>query len=294
MRNILPKKVMGVLKKFIRHIPMIFVLFAILTPGFIVFVSAKVHSTVLVIFETRVEFSMTTAEGPILSFFAYYFTQFSNIPFLGNRDEQSNNVHFLADSSGIPYFSIPNNATDFISLGVYVAFLFVLFLSIFLYFRKHYFTSMISFIGVASLVALVSIGQGSQTQITSRLSGLGADMITISTGFSRAGDQGFRFGGDPRVGGIGSVNNLTENDARIVKTIPGVMYVNGIVSGRGEVSFFGQTASVSIQGVDTSVWKLMELSFDSGIRMSCFRPVRGTVAHDRICKASRPAINRIA
>lgn len=113
-------------------------------------------------------------------------------------------------------------------------------------------------IGVASVVALVSIGQGSQAQITSRLSGLGADVITISPGFSRAESQGFRFRGEPGIDRGTSGSNLTENDARIVRTTPGVLYVNGIVSGRGEISFLGQTASVSIQGVDTSVWKLME------------------------------------
>jgi putative ABC transport system permease protein len=84
---------------------------------------------------------------------------------------------------------------------------------------------------------------------------LGANIISVTPGFQRAGG-GFGFGG-----GFGQTtlsSNLTENDARIIKTTPGVLYVDGTISGRSDVSFSGETASISIQGVDTSVWKYME------------------------------------
>jgi len=109
-------------------------------------------------------------------------------------------------------------------------------------------------IGVASVVALISIGQGAQAQITSRLSGLGADIITITPGHSRAaggGFQGFGGGGER----AGTSGNLTSTDVKTIKTVQGVLYVNGIVSTRADVSYLGQSVSTSIQGVDTSGWR---------------------------------------
>jgi putative ABC transport system permease protein len=82
---------------------------------------------------------------------------------------------------------------------------------------------------------------------------LGANVITISLGFQRAGG-GFGFGGERATA---STANLTDNDIRIIRSTPGVLYVDGIVSGQADVSYAGQTASMSIQGVDTSVWKFM-------------------------------------
>lgn len=113
-------------------------------------------------------------------------------------------------------------------------------------------------IGVASLVALLSIGQGAQEQVASRLGSLGADMITISSGFQRAGGGGFGGGFEGFGGGSRTTANLTEDDVRVVKSTAGVLYVNGIVSGRGNLVYLGEKTDISIQGIDTSVWRFME------------------------------------
>jgi len=118
-------------------------------------------------------------------------------------------------------------------------------------------------IGVAAVVALVSVGEGMQASITERLGSFGANIITISPGRMRA------FGGIGQQEGASQTGNLTENDLRIVKTTLGILYTNGIVSGRAEVSYAGQTISVSIQGVDTSVWRFMETTdLESGRYLS--------------------------
>ncbi|MCS7106226.1 MAG: ABC transporter permease, partial [Candidatus Aenigmarchaeota archaeon] len=41
-------------------------------------------------------------------------------------------------------------------------------------------------IGVAAVIAILSIGAGMQQTVSFQLSGLGADIITISPGFARA------------------------------------------------------------------------------------------------------------
>lgn len=116
-------------------------------------------------------------------------------------------------------------------------------------------------IGVAAVVAILSIGSGMQQAISTQLGGLGADIVTISRGFSRAFGMGF--GGGVRQTTDQSQSqsqNLTERDIQIIKSVPGVKSVNGIVSGRADVSYLAESASVSVQGVDPLAWKEMTTS----------------------------------
>jgi putative ABC transport system permease protein len=107
-------------------------------------------------------------------------------------------------------------------------------------------------IGVAAVVAIVSIGEGMQQTVTMRMSTLGADIITITPGYTRAIGGAFGQPGQPI-----STANLTEKDVKTVKSIPGVLFVNGIVSGRVKVKYLDQEVSISIRGVDPAVWRFM-------------------------------------
>ena len=52
-------------------------------------------------------------------------------------------------------------------------------------------------IGVASVVALVSVAQGATKGISDRLQSLGTNLVTVSPGFTRTGaTRGYRFGHD--------------------------------------------------------------------------------------------------
>jgi putative ABC transport system permease protein len=114
-------------------------------------------------------------------------------------------------------------------------------------------------IGIAAVVAIISISQGAEQQISSRLGALGANIITISPGASRA--RGFSFGGGEAFGNSGTTStttqkNLTEKDVIVLKGVPNVVEVMGSVSGRANVIHSTQTANnLNIQGVDVSVWK---------------------------------------
>ncbi len=113
-------------------------------------------------------------------------------------------------------------------------------------------------IGIGSVVAIVSISQGAQQQLEEQMGGLGADLITISPGASRAMGVGgeFRGGGPPGFGGESSSEqkNLTSKDVVIINGVSNVKYVMGTVSGKEELSFSSKTKDVSIEGVDTLVW----------------------------------------
>jgi len=115
-------------------------------------------------------------------------------------------------------------------------------------------------IGIATIVSLNAIGEGMRERINQQLAGLGPDIITITPGYIRASPYQFERYAQIIRGLRGEEKTLTENDAKIIQNIPGVSYVNTIVSGRGNVSFKGQSISLTIQGVDASVWKYIEIT----------------------------------
>ncbi len=112
-------------------------------------------------------------------------------------------------------------------------------------------------IGVASVVAIISIGQGMQESVQQRLGGFGADIITVLPGYFRATGVHSEMHTDRSVSTSSSIN-LTDKDIKVVKQVPGVMYANGIVSGKADLKYDNEKTVVSITGVDTSVWRLMD------------------------------------
>lgn len=109
-------------------------------------------------------------------------------------------------------------------------------------------------IGVAAVVAIISIGQGMQESVQARLSSLGADLMTVTPGYSRAESGGFG-GGRGASGGAGI--NLTDRDVNAIKQVSGVLYVNGQVSGSSTIKVGTEQYSVSVTGVDPVVWRSM-------------------------------------
>jgi putative ABC transport system permease protein len=152
-------------------------------------------------------------------------------------------------------------------------------------------------IGVAAVVAMLSVGNGMTQSMESSLSGLGADILTVSAGYSQAegplggfeGRQG-GFEGRPDFGGSSmgfqpfteettSSDDpiLTDSDISAISSAEGVVAVSGIVSGRGELQYLSQTVHVSIEGIDPVAWGEMTTSqLDSG-RFLSYGDVSGVV-----------------
>jgi putative ABC transport system permease protein len=114
-------------------------------------------------------------------------------------------------------------------------------------------------IGVASIIAIVSIGNGFEKDIQAQLGGLGSDIISITAGFDRANECP---GPNCNRGGAsqGSSNLLTNKEVQAIKSIPDVSFVNAIVSDSSDVYYLGSIARLSVDGVDESVWKFMTTS----------------------------------
>src|SRR6188474_2672943 len=67
-------------------------------------------------------------------------------------------------------------------------------------------------IGVASVVALVGVGQGTTANITSRLAGLGTNLLTISpSGFSSSGSGSLTLGDAEAIAKLPSVAGVAPN-----------------------------------------------------------------------------------
>lgn len=120
-------------------------------------------------------------------------------------------------------------------------------------------------IGVAAVIAIMSIGAGFQAQMNSQLNTLGGDLLTITVGFSRGG--GF-FGRDGPPGGSGGGSSsassksviIGRTDVQVLKGIPDVALLDTEIRGSVNVSYLGKAGKVSLTGVDQSVWSKITTS----------------------------------
>lgn len=106
-------------------------------------------------------------------------------------------------------------------------------------------------IGVASVIAIVSIGSGLQQSINSQTEGLASRVGIVSPG-----SGGFSFG--PGGGGAQATEEdpiLDDIDLRTVQATSGVDVAYGQVSGNADVSSGDLTAPLSIQGVSPRDWR---------------------------------------
>jgi putative ABC transport system permease protein len=105
-------------------------------------------------------------------------------------------------------------------------------------------------IGIAAIVALLSISQGLQVAITGQLQkGLATDTLIVSVG----GGGGFGMGGS--FGAVGSGFKLYANDTQTIQRIQGVDTVLAMIERGGYVKLGGKTRTTTIIGVDLSKYQ---------------------------------------
>ena len=116
-------------------------------------------------------------------------------------------------------------------------------------------TSLGVIIGIAAVIVMVSVGQGTQAEINKLVSGLGSNRLDISSG---AGNQG------GVRGGAGTQWTLTSDDAAAIRAqIPEVQYVAAGLRGNSQLVVGQNNWSTSWQGVqpdyfDINNWKLAQ------------------------------------
>lgn len=115
-------------------------------------------------------------------------------------------------------------------------------------------------IGVASVISLISISVGLNESIEKNLSGLGADIITISSGAARA-DRAFagaQGGGPPNMGTMGGASSGTSQitflEADSLRSVEGVEKLDARVQKSARVSYRNMNTSVTVIGTEPSAF----------------------------------------
>lgn len=113
-------------------------------------------------------------------------------------------------------------------------------------------------IGIASVIAMVSIGQGAQNSIEERIQSIGSNLIQIMPGAQ--GGPGFQVSQ-----GRGSARTLTQDDAEAIgEKISGVAAVSPELSNRYQVTGQGANTNTSVVGVTAVYPDVRNLKLTAG------------------------------
>lgn len=114
-------------------------------------------------------------------------------------------------------------------------------------------------IGIASVIALVSVGQGASASISSNIQALGSNLLIVTPGAQRTP------GGFGVSGGRGSARTLTQDDAdALASQVENVVATASEVAGRYQVVASGTNTNTSVDGVTSQYPAIRNISIDEG------------------------------
>lgn len=114
-------------------------------------------------------------------------------------------------------------------------------------------------IGIGSVIALVSLGQATQQQISNQIESLGANLLTISPGSQNTGAVR---------GGAGTSTTLTLDDATAIKTSPQITDITAVSpedSKREQVITGANNTNVSVIGVQAAYAEVHKITISEGV-----------------------------
>ena len=113
-------------------------------------------------------------------------------------------------------------------------------------------------IGIGSVIAMVSIGQGAQGQIQANIQSLGSNLINVSPGFQRGVGEHAR-------SGRGSATTLTSEDAEVIaEQVPYVAAVAPSVTGRYQIVQKAQNTNTQVIGTVETYPQIRNIEMESG------------------------------
>jgi putative ABC transport system permease protein len=111
-------------------------------------------------------------------------------------------------------------------------------------------------IGVVAVIVIVGLGQGSTAQVTSQISNLGTNVLTIQSGSTSS--SGIR-------GGAGTQTTLKAEDSDAIKEqVAGVVAISPTVSGNAQIIVGSQNWSTRVQGVEPAYQQIQNWQMASG------------------------------
>jgi len=136
-------------------------------------------------------------------------------------------------------------------------------------------------IGVAAVIAMMAIGQGSKESIRSSLSGMGSNMITI---FPQSNLQG-----GVRMGGS-SFQSLTMKDVNAIqKKATKIDGISPVVNSSGQVVNGGKNWPTSIYGVSPDYLHIRQFSLKDGVNFS----EKDILTSAKVCLLGQTVIDNI-
>lgn len=113
-------------------------------------------------------------------------------------------------------------------------------------------------IGIASVIAMLAIGQGAQNSIQSSIQSIGSNLVLVMPGAQRG--PGFQVSA-----GRGSARTLTQGDAdAIAKNITFAEAVAPEISGRYQITSRGKNTNTSVTGTNASYPLVRNVEIDIG------------------------------
>jgi putative ABC transport system permease protein len=113
-------------------------------------------------------------------------------------------------------------------------------------------------IGVAAVIAMVSIGQGASASVQAQISNFGTNLLFVSAGAQNVG--GVRSGT-----GDNGTNTLTEDDLQAIqREVPSISMISPMVNSRSQLVVGNQNWNTSIQGVSEQLPGIRKWTIDSG------------------------------
>lgn len=114
-------------------------------------------------------------------------------------------------------------------------------------------------IGVAAVIAMLSIGRGAQASITSRIESIGTNLVYVTPGSTNQG--GIQ-------SGAGTAGTLTLDDANALATLPGVEAVASVTNSFVQIVYQGQNTRTRLLGVTPDYDTVSSLTLADGAFIS--------------------------
>jgi putative ABC transport system permease protein len=112
-------------------------------------------------------------------------------------------------------------------------------------------------IGIASVIALMAVGNGATSSITSSISSIGSNLIEVTPGAAKT----VGFGAS---GGRGTARSLTPADEDAIAEVTNVAAISGEYSARYQVAAAGANTNTTVDGVDAAYATIRDLAVDQG------------------------------
>ena len=114
-------------------------------------------------------------------------------------------------------------------------------------------------IGVAAVIAMLSIGRGAQASITSQIESIGTNLVYVYPGAIREGGVS---------SAQGAAGTLTLDDASALAGVPGVEAVAPEADGRAQIAYLGQNTNSRLIGATPSYQDVHSLTIADGAFIS--------------------------